>query len=254
LAYVWVTSCLKLSLLFFYIRIFHSTNLQKWIYTAIAIQAAFVVSFTFVIVFQCIPVSYAWQYWDREHRGKCINTNAASWSLAGITIALDIIVLLLPVRDLWILKMSRTKKGYIMFMFGLGFFVTIISILRLHTLVKFAKTFNFTYDNFPAVYWSSLEGCFGTVALCLPTLRPLLGAIAPKVFGTASTATKTSTTRRSRLSVFSRITMRRDNTAASSRALYSNASEPPESADTFHTEDTIRSNQRKPTHAFDMIA
>jgi hypothetical protein len=254
LAYVWVTSCLKLSLLFFFIRIFHSTSLQKWIYAAIAIQAAFVVSFTFAIVFQCTPVSYAWQYWDRERDGKCINTNAASWSLAAITIALDIIVLSLPVRDLWILKMSATKKFYIMFMFGLGFFVTVISILRLQTLVKFAKTFNLTYDNFPAVYWSSLEGCFGTVALCLPTLRPLLSAIAPKVFGTVSNTTKTSTARRSRLSVFSRVTRRRDNTAASSRALYSNASEPRDSAITLNTEDALRPTQGKPTDAFDMIA
>jgi hypothetical protein len=121
ISYVWLTSCLKLSLLFFFLRIFNSTDIKKWIYAAIVFQALFILTFTIVIIFQCTPISYAWLFWDGQHSGTCVNINTASWSIAAITIALDIIVLTLPIRELWRLKMNRMKKIYVLLMFGLGF-------------------------------------------------------------------------------------------------------------------------------------
>lgn len=144
MVYLWITSFLKLSLLFFLIRIFRTTHLNKWIWIAVAFQSAFTVAFALVTIFQCTPVAYVWQSWSGEYTGKCINVNAASWSMAAIGIAFEIVVLSLPIRELWKLNLSLSKKLYTIAMFSLGFVVTLISILRLQSLITFSKTYNLT--------------------------------------------------------------------------------------------------------------
>jgi hypothetical protein len=113
-------TALKLSFLFFYLRIFTPTRLENWVRLIIAIQVAASLAFTFATIFQCTPISYAWNNWDGESKGHCVNISAATWSLAIFTIVLDITVLILPIPELRRLIMNRTKKIYVMLMFGLG--------------------------------------------------------------------------------------------------------------------------------------
>lgn len=165
MSYIWLTSSLKLSLLFFYLRIFTSGNIRKWVYGFIAVQLMFMLTFTLIIIFQCRPISYAWHTWDKNAHGKCLDTNAGAWCAASITIALDIIVLALPITELRKLHMSATKKIYSMVMFTLGGVVTVVSILRLHTLIKFASTYNLTCKPMPFHLW-----CFDMTNFCQMTM------------------------------------------------------------------------------------
>ncbi|KAJ3535360.1 hypothetical protein NM208_g7165 [Fusarium decemcellulare] len=101
--------------------------------------------------------------------------------------------------------MSWKKKFQVLLMFALGFVITIVSILRLQSLIQFAKTPNPTcnytliiigtidyvahiwlVDNSPAVYWSVLECDMFIICACLPALRSVLSKIAPSLFGTTA--------------------------------------------------------------------
>ena len=79
--------------------------------------------FVFVIVtaFQCIPVRIAWEKWDGEHTGKCLSLNALGWASASLNIVLDLIVIVLPIRELKNLAISRRRKVGVMLMFLGGF-------------------------------------------------------------------------------------------------------------------------------------
>jgi hypothetical protein len=110
----------KISFLFFCLRIFPRKELRMSIFVLVGVCAAYGFSFVVVCLFNCLPVSYIWESWDGEHTGKCIDFHIFAWSHAGINIALDIIIMSVPMPELWRLSLSLKKKIYIMLMFGIG--------------------------------------------------------------------------------------------------------------------------------------
>jgi DMSO/TMAO reductase YedYZ heme-binding membrane subunit len=75
------------------------------------------IAFVTPTALQCLPVRYAWERWDGEHHGRCINLNADAWASAAINIVLDLIVIVLPLRELKNLAMSRRRKLGVIVMF-----------------------------------------------------------------------------------------------------------------------------------------
>jgi hypothetical protein len=55
------------------------------------------------------------------------------------------------------LKMHWKKKISVALMFGVGTFVTIVSILRLQALVHFAKSMNVSWEFYDVSMWSDIE-------------------------------------------------------------------------------------------------
>ncbi len=78
--------------------------------------------------FQCQPVSYAWTKWDGKHEGHCLNMNAQAWANAGISIALDIWIIGLPLQQLFGLSWDWRKKSQAMVMFSIGLLYVFASI------------------------------------------------------------------------------------------------------------------------------
>jgi hypothetical protein len=58
--------------------------------------------------------------WDRTVKGTCGDRTGAYLSHHIIILVLDFSIVALPMPVLWRLKMSRSKKLGISFMFGLG--------------------------------------------------------------------------------------------------------------------------------------
>lgn len=63
--------------------------------------------------------------------------------------------------------------------------VTVVSIMRLQSLVYFAKTSNPTWDNLAVSRWSTVEINVGIICACMPSLRVLLVRLFPKLLGTS---------------------------------------------------------------------
>ena len=77
-------------------------------------------AFEFGNIFTCHPISYFWQGWDGEHKGGCINANTFIYVGSGVNIAIDIIILLLPIPELLKLQLSLKRKTAILAMFSVG--------------------------------------------------------------------------------------------------------------------------------------
>ncbi|PSN58562.1 hypothetical protein BS50DRAFT_605556 [Corynespora cassiicola Philippines] len=183
----------KLSFLFFYKRIFPRKEIARMIWVTIAFNSLFGLSFTLASILGCRPISRSWTYWDgSEPEKKCINTNSLVWSNAGISVAVDLWMLAIPLSQVIHLQLPTKKKIALAFMFGIGTFVTIVSILRLHSLIDFAKSRNPTWDQWEATMWSIIEINVGIVGACMPMFRAILARAFPRVFGSTASSPKQS--------------------------------------------------------------
>jgi hypothetical protein len=179
-------SLLKMSLLFFYKRIFPAPRIQKLLWATVIFNAGFGVLFGFIAIFQCQPISFYWKNWDKEHKGSCLNANAIVWSNAAISILLDAWMLALPMFEVFHLQLHWKKKIGVAMMFVVGTFVTIVSIIRLQSLVHFSKSANPTWDNLSVSQWSTVEINIGIICACMPSLRILLVRLFPKLLGSTN--------------------------------------------------------------------
>ncbi|KAL6899925.1 putative PTH11-type G-protein coupled receptor protein [Trichoderma evansii] len=185
-ALYFIEICLgKLALLLFYVRIFSVPTVRRLLWGTFIGTVLYGVAFVIVSIFQCTPVDYYWHQWDGVHKGKCLDINSITWSNAAISIAIDIWVLAVPLWQLKSLKLDWRRKIGVGLMFCVGTFVTIVSILRLQTIIQFrAGSLNPTWDYFDVSIWSVVEINVGLICICLPSFRVLLVRLFPKLQGT----------------------------------------------------------------------
>ncbi|KNG47650.1 cfem domain-containing protein [Stemphylium lycopersici] len=183
LLYLTSIALTKIAVLLFYLRIFPHRGLRSGIKITIVFCILYIIAFVTATALQCIPIRIAWEHWDGEHHGKCINLNADAWASAAVNIILDLVVIMLPMRELSKLAMSRRRKFGVMLMFlGGGF------ILRLKYMIQFAQTDNVTWDYLPIGYWSAVEAHVGVVIACLPAIRQLQRSIRERIWPKPKTA------------------------------------------------------------------
>lgn len=132
-AYALALFFIKLSLLLFYRRVFttksqttHTRRMKMAIYAiGIYVTAAYVAS-QFCYIFVCLPINF---WWDTAYvivglqspsTGKCVNLVPRAVSLAGINIASDFCILLLPMLGLRSLHLPLRRKITLYFVFALG--------------------------------------------------------------------------------------------------------------------------------------
>lgn len=73
-----------------------------------------------VDAFHCIPVHLAWTSWKMEETGTCINFMASTYVNGFVNIAVDVIMVSMPVYEVVQLKLSHRRKIGVAMMFGMG--------------------------------------------------------------------------------------------------------------------------------------
>ncbi|KAF2032735.1 hypothetical protein EK21DRAFT_109799 [Setomelanomma holmii] len=118
-----IVVCLnKTSAILLYMRVFISKNF------ALAIVLASGIATVFATIFQCVPLERSW---IKAVHGTCIDSSIFCLANAVLIIATDVVmVLALPMREVWRLQLRLQEKIMLHAVFLLGGFVTITSILR----------------------------------------------------------------------------------------------------------------------------
>ncbi|KAG6359894.1 hypothetical protein INS49_010947 [Diaporthe citri] len=184
LVYLAVLPVTKISILLFYLKIFPKREVKIAIWVLVGFNIAYLIVFEVISIFQCRPIAGAWLAWDKTFEATCNDINMQGWMAAALNLVLDLSVIILPLPELAGLSLSLRKKIQILSMFCVGFFVTIVSALRLQSLAKYANTSNVTQDYVEVGYWSTIEVPVGVICACMPAIRSLIATIFPKVFGT----------------------------------------------------------------------
>ena len=116
--YVWNLCWTKLSLLFMYYRIFHFSQFKKLVIGAGCFVIAWAITVSFLFIFICVPVE---KLWRPEVPGHCVSELGVWLANAGSTMFSDILILLLPIPQIWRLHLKKYEKVGLTVVFGLGF-------------------------------------------------------------------------------------------------------------------------------------
>ncbi|KAI6251406.1 hypothetical protein HI914_01031 [Erysiphe necator] len=187
--YIVVQVLAKISLLLIYQRIYPSSKFQLICTIGIAFVATHGLAFIFTIFFQCKPIRSSW---DPSMNRNCLSAPAIGFAGAGFSIVEDLVIIFLPLPQLLQLQIRTAQKVALIFMFSIGSFACITSIVRLKYLSTFENSTDLTWENTDILVWSILEIEVTVICACLPTLRPLFVEIIPGVFRTAKNTSSSS--------------------------------------------------------------
>ncbi|RAH53751.1 hypothetical protein BO85DRAFT_462774 [Aspergillus piperis CBS 112811] len=169
-------SAYKLSILFFYRRIF--VIVHQPLSLRISILLGFVLALSYPVIVWvamgncCQPLSYFWNQFQGAS-GTCIDTDTFFLATGIINMVTDFIILIIPFPQIAKLQMNRRKKIAVCLILALGGFVCVASAVRIYVLYRFTQAHDITWMMGPLFIWSSIEPSVAIVCACLPHLGPL---------------------------------------------------------------------------------
>lgn len=121
----------KLAILFFYIRVFNWKGRMRAIcYTTMGLVIAASLGSDIAACLQCRPLAL---WWDKTIQGgTCFNAQLFFRAQAITSPILDAVILALPVRSIWSLKLPESKRIELLLVFGVAGFGIIASVVRVH--------------------------------------------------------------------------------------------------------------------------
>ncbi|KAL6705174.1 hypothetical protein ACN47E_007279 [Coniothyrium glycines] len=179
--YILVQIFSKVAILVLYSRLFPDfIHYFQWtVRCMIAFMFIHGAVFFFLVTFQCLPIN---SIWDKTIVGKCLPVSVVIGFLgAALSIVEDFIILLLPIRELWKLQMNTKKKIGLVLLLSIGSFASVTSIVRLKYVLKYANTYDATWDNVDVIKWSLIEILSACICGNLMPLRPLIDRLMPSV-------------------------------------------------------------------------
>lgn len=116
-SYVITLGLVKVSLVAFYLQVFHERRFRIVCWIVIGFITLSTVIIQFLTIFCCTPVH---SFWDRDIKGKCLNVGAIGFANSALAITQDLIIIILPMHSLLKLQMKRWRKIAVGFMFAVG--------------------------------------------------------------------------------------------------------------------------------------
>ncbi|KAI0607744.1 hypothetical protein Ptr902_07099 [Pyrenophora tritici-repentis] len=119
---------------------------------------------------QCNPIS---ANWNTGIASKCWNLRpiiTLGWIIAGVYIAMDLMLSLMPIRLIRTLNRSTSEKILIGVLMALGLLATTINCAKMTTFSSFGKGDVMQATILPSM-WAKLEEEVGIIATSLPWLK-----------------------------------------------------------------------------------
>lgn len=168
----------KISIVLQYLRVFIGNRIRYACWAAIGLISLYGLWTFTTAILACVPVS---AFWNMDPASHCINKRFLWFFNAAMNIFTDLIILTLPMPVLSALLLPKRQKIGLMFIFALGGFVCLVSILRLHSLYVVSNSSDITWDNTDAAIWSIIEVDTGIICASLPTIKPVISKLFPRL-------------------------------------------------------------------------
>ncbi|KAK3681465.1 major facilitator superfamily domain-containing protein [Podospora appendiculata] len=178
----------KTSILVFYLRLAKNTQkllrLGSWATLAIGNVAGTIL--TIMNIFQCQPISAAWDINVQTYH--CIPLLTEFICSAPVNIVTDLAILALPIPVLTGMQLPPRQKTILVITFTLGIFVTVVDVVRIYYLQQaigldpsavFGQSVGFPWNASLSLMWSAVEVNVVIICACIPTLKPLIIKILP---------------------------------------------------------------------------
>jgi hypothetical protein len=168
----------KASILIQYLRVFSCPTLRRLCLSLMVLLLPAAIWGIFGGTFLCSPTA---KLWNPHLHGHCMSAQDYWYSVAGIDIGLDFLVLLLPLPAISGLHLPRKQKFGLLLVFLLGFFVCIVSVVRLLTVLVTSLDGDFVASGVWAIIWSAVEANVGIICASLLALKPLAAKLFPSI-------------------------------------------------------------------------
>ncbi|KAL0254490.1 hypothetical protein SLS55_009966 [Diplodia seriata] len=165
---------IKLSIAFQLIRI--AAGRKFFVYSQYVVAAMFTTMnliAALYIIFQCTPVSYAW---NTQQEGKCNDAKILTdiyYATTAVNIATDWFCAAMPIPLLWNVKLNRNAKISVGCILSLGIFASLSACIRLKYTVNLQNSNDYLYAISDILIWGYAENGIGVIVGCIGTLRPL---------------------------------------------------------------------------------
>ncbi|KAL4800665.1 hypothetical protein BDV19DRAFT_375366 [Aspergillus venezuelensis] len=168
-------TCVKLSILAFYARLFPIRPMKIAVYIVGSSIVLWYFGVCFIGAVTCIPFR---KLWMPDVEGGCIDLAKFYYGLQIPNIVTDAIILAMPLKVVWGLNMPKIQRVLLLGIFMLGALTLIFDIIRLTALIELSGSGNdVTYSQVNASVWTCIEPCVGITAACLSNMRPLFNLL-----------------------------------------------------------------------------
>ncbi|GFF37643.1 glucose/galactose transporter [Aspergillus udagawae] len=185
----------KTSILVFYLTLTKGEKVFRWAnyVTLFAVNAAGL-ALTLVNVFQCNPVEAAYSY-PLPPNARCIDILTLYLSSSPVNIITDLAILFIPNPILTQMRLPRKQKIILVITFSFGFFVAVVDVIRIAYIQDAATSRQIAVkdihylsasDDFSwyaslSFMWSVVEVNVSVMCACVPSLKPLVARLIPKL-------------------------------------------------------------------------
>ncbi|KAI0405427.1 hypothetical protein F4802DRAFT_597256 [Xylaria palmicola] len=169
----------KEAILLLYLRIFSGVKwFKRTCYTLFGCIAAYCFAVILVTIFQCTPIVSAFD--KTVTSSNCIQFVPFWYINAAVSIATDLIILVIPMPLIYSLQVQWMQKVALVCVFALGFFAISTTILRIVTM-NFKVTNRDPLYDVRSITWTLIEMGVALTCACLPQIRLLFLKIVPKI-------------------------------------------------------------------------
>ncbi|TDZ49876.1 hypothetical protein CTRI78_v007777 [Colletotrichum trifolii] len=173
----------KMSILLLYLRILRHLNYRIACYVALGVVILVSLWTILSSLMFCVPLR---KNWDQSVQGFCFPKAVHWFTNASLNIFTDFTILILPLPILPKIKQTRQQKISLYLIFALGFFVCVVSILRIPSLIAAKNSTDPTRDSPGIAQWSVIELNTAIVCACLITLKRLAARFCPRILGSSN--------------------------------------------------------------------
>ncbi|CVK94968.1 uncharacterized protein FMAN_13233 [Fusarium mangiferae] len=177
LLYVCGLAAAKTSILFFYLRIFSDNSFRMLVWATHAFNALSTVIIITLNLTLGRSVTYLLENSSDDVVSMRKYSNAIKIVLAHcvVNLALDVWMLILPMTQLYNIGLKLDKKISVMAMFGLGLFLTVVSLIRtIYQSQLLAKPEEAQTGQVQVVLWACIETYMGAIVASVPSTRQLV--------------------------------------------------------------------------------
>ncbi|GES62651.1 MFS transporter [Aspergillus terreus] len=197
----------KSSILVFYLTLTSGEKGFRWAnYVTLFVVNSAGLGLTLVNVFQCRPVGAAFAY-PTPPGAHCTDILTIYLSSSPVNIITDLAILFLPNPILTKMRLPRKQKIILVITFSFGFFVAVVDVIRIAYLQNAATSRQIALRGIHlgdkegddinwyaslSFMWSVVEVNVSVMCACVPSLKPLVARLIPKMIRDTDDSSRTA--------------------------------------------------------------
>ncbi|KAI0095683.1 hypothetical protein F4776DRAFT_582662 [Hypoxylon sp. NC0597] len=186
------SALIKMSIVSSYLRIWSGRRFKILCYTLLALLSLFGLTLFFGGIFACVPIALSWTPPSPDSRDprQCMDLPLFMFITSTLNTAADLVIIAIPVPLVRRLQIAKKQQIALIGVFTIGAVVCVASIMRLVSIYRLGPMDDPSVSGIRLGLWSGVESNLAITCACLPTLRPVLVRLFPKLLNATANSSQ----------------------------------------------------------------